>query len=181
MNDEVWNFILENPQRVLLIFDGIDEFKHNSKIGEENFEPQFKNRVDEKMPLYALYEKLTTGKLLNGAAVLTTTRPTALSCIERVDFDKVFEILGFSSEQVEEYVTKFAEEDKHAGETIWRHVSGNMNLLSLCYIPANCFIICSSLFQMVKFYDSKSLGLPMKLTDIYQKAVKIFYLRHNEE
>ena len=181
MDDEVWNYILDNPQRVLLIFDGIDEFKHNSKIGKENFEPQFKNRVDEKMPLYALYEKLATGKLLNGAAVLTTTRPTALSCIERVDFDKVFEILGFSSEQVEEYVTKFAEEEKHAGETIWRHIGGNRNILSLCYIPASCFIICSTLFQMVKFYGSKSLSLPTKLTDIYKKAVKFFYLGHNEE
>ena len=181
IDDEVWNYILENPQRVLLIFDGIDEFKHNSKIGEENFEPQFKNRTDKKMPLYALYEKLATGKLLNGAAVLTTTRPTALSCIERVNFDKVFEILGFSSEQVEEYVTKFAEEEKHAGETIWRHIGGNTNILSLCYIPASCFIICSSLFQMAKFYGSKSLSLPTKLTDIYKKAVKIFYLRHNEE
>ncbi|XP_066028449.1 NACHT, LRR and PYD domains-containing protein 3-like [Pocillopora verrucosa] len=181
MDDEVWNYILDNPQRVLIIFDGIDEFKPNSKIGEENFEPQFKNRVDEKMPLYALYEKLATGKLLNGAAVLTTTRPTALSCIERVNFDKVFEILGFSSEKVENYVTKFAEEDKHAGETIWRHIGGNRNILSLCYIPASCFIICSSLFQMVKFYGSKSLSLPTKLTDIYKRAVKIFYFRHNEE
>ena len=181
MDDEVWNYILENPQRVLLIFDGIDEFKHNSKIRKENFKPQFRNRVDEKMPLHGLYEKLATGKLLNGAAVLTTTRPTALSCIERVDFDKVFEILGFSSEQVEEYVTKFAEEDKYAGETLWRHVRGNMNVLSLCYVPASCFIICSTLFQMVKFYGSRSLSLPTKLTDIYKKAVKIFYLRHNEE
>ena len=181
MDDEVWNYILENPQRVLLIFDGIDEFKHNSKIRKENFKPQFRNRVDEKMPLHGLYEKLATGKLLNGAAVLTTTRPTALSCIERLSFDKVFEILGFSSEQVEEYVTKFAEEDKYAGETLWRHVRGNMNVLSLCYVPASCFIICSTLFQMVKFYGSKSLNLPTKLTDIYKKAVKIFYLRHNEE
>ena len=181
MDDKVWNYILENPQRVLLIFDGIDEFKHNSKIRKENFKPQFRNRVDEKMPLHGLYEKLATGKLLNGAAVLTTTRPTALSCIERLSFDKVFEILGFSSEQVEEYVTKFAEEDKHAGETIWRHIGGNRNILSLCYIPASCFIICSTLFQMVKFYGSKSLNLPTKLTDIYKKAVKIFYLRHNEE
>ncbi|RMX39392.1 hypothetical protein pdam_00005971 [Pocillopora damicornis] len=171
----------KNPQRVLLIFDGIDEFKHNSKIRKENFKPQFRNRVDEKMPLHGLYEKLATGKLLNGAAVLTTTRPTALSCIERLSFDKVFEILGFSSEQVEEYVTKFAEEDKYAGETLWRHVRGNMNVLSLCYVPASCFIICSTLFQMVKFYGSKSLNLPTKLTDIYKKAVKIFYLRHNEE
>ncbi|XP_066028445.1 NACHT, LRR and PYD domains-containing protein 3-like [Pocillopora verrucosa] len=183
MDDEVWSYILDNPQRVLIIFDGIDEFKHNSKIGEENFEPKFRNRVDEKMPLYALYEKLATGKLLNGAAVLTTTRPTALPCIiDHVRFDKIYEILGFSSRQIKEYVNKFsAEEDEDARESLWRHIGGNTNILSLCYIPASCFIICSTLLQMVKFYASKSLSLPKNLTVIYKKAVKIFYFRHNEE
>ena len=181
LDEKVWNYILKNPQKVLLIFDGIDEFKDKSKIGTENNNPQFKNSVDEKMPLSALYAKLTTGKLLNGAAVLTTTRPTALSCIKSIPFDKMFEILGFSSEQVEEYVTRFAEEDKEAGDTVKRHITSNINILSLCYIPASCFIICSSLFKMVKFHASRGLDLPTSLTGIYQKAVKIFYLRHNEE
>ena len=181
LDEEVWNYILENPQKVLLIFDGIDEFKDNSKIGTENKKPQFKNSVDEKMPLSALYAKLTTGKLLNGAAVITTTRPTALSCIKSIPFDKILEVLDFSSEQVEEYVTKFAGEDKEAGETVKRHITSNTNILSLCYIPASCFIICSSLFKMVKFHAPRGLNLPTSLTGIYKRAVKIFYLRHNEE
>ena len=181
LDEKVWNYILKNPQKVLLIFDGIDEFKDNSKIGTENKKPQFKNSVDEKMPLSALYAKLTTGILLKGAAVLTTTRPTALSCIESIRFHKILEILGFSSEQVEEYVTKFAEEDKEAGDTVKRHITSNINILSLCYIPASCFIICSSLFKMVKFHASKGLNLPTSLTGIYKRAVKIFYLRHSEE
>ena len=104
-----------------------------------------------------------------------------MSCTESILFDKIFEILGFSSEQVEEYVTKFAEEDKEAGDTVKRHITSNINILSLCYIPASCFIICSSLFKMVKFYGSKSLDLPTSLTNIYRRAVKIFYLRHKEE
>ena len=112
---------------------------------------------------------------------MTTTRPTALKCIESIRFDKIFEILGFSSEQVEEYVTKFAEEDKEAGEIVRRHITRNINILTLCYIPASCFIIYSSLFKMVKFYAPQSPHLPTRLTDIYKKAVKIFYLRHNEE
>ncbi|CAH3150764.1 unnamed protein product [Pocillopora meandrina] len=181
MDEEVWNYILENPQNVLLIFDGIDEFKFYSEISVEDNKPQFTNSVDEKMPLSALYVKLTTGKLLNGAAILTTSRPTALSCIESIPFHKIFEILGFSSEQVEEYVTKFAEEDKEAGDTVKRHITSNINILSLCYIPASCFIICSSLFKMVKFHASKGLNLPTSLTGIYKRAVKIFYLRHSEE
>ena len=178
LDEEVWNYILENPQRVLLIFDGI---KFNSKVSTEDNEPQFRNSVDEKMPLSALYAKLATGKLLNGAAVMTTTRSTALSCIESIPFDKVYEVHGFSCEQVEEYVTKFAGEDKEAGETVKRHITSNTNILSLCYIPASCFIICSSLFKMVKFYTPRGLNLPTSLTGIYKRAVKIFYLRHNEE
>ena len=112
---------------------------------------------------------------------MTTTRPTALKCIESIRFDKIFEILGFSFEQVEEYVTKFAEEDKDAGEIVRRHITSNINILTLCYIPASCFIICSSLFKTVKFYAPQSPHLPTRLTDIYKKAVKIFYLKHNEE
>ena len=178
LDEEVWNYILENPQRVLLIFDGI---KFNSKVSTEDNEPQFRNSVDEKMPLSALYAKLATRKLLNGATVMTTTRSTALSCIESIPFDKVYEVLGFSCEQVEEYVTKFAGEDKEAGETVRRQITSNINILSLCYIPVYCFIICSSLFRMVKNYGSKSLSLPTRLADIYKKAVEMFYLRHNEE
>ena len=178
LNKEVWNYILENPQRVLLIFDGV---KLNSKISTEANKPQFINSADEKMPIFALYAKLATGKLLKGAAVLTTTRPTALSCIESIPFDKVFEIFGFPSEQVKEYVTKFAEEDEEAVNTVRRHITSNIVILSLCHIPASCFIICSRLFKMVKLFGSESLNLPTRFTDIYKKAVKIFYLRHNEE
>ena len=181
LDEDVWNYILENPQRVLFIFDGIDEFKFNSEITTEDTDPQFRNSVDDKMPIFALYAKLTTGKLLNGAAVLTTTRPSALPCIKSIPFDKAFEILGFSSKQVEEYVTKFSEKDKEAGETLKQHITSNINILSLCYIPASCFIICSSLFNTVKSYGSKSLDLPTRLTDVYEEAVKIFYFRYNKK
>ena len=181
LDDVVWNYILKNPQRVLLIFDGIDEFTLKLEISKEDNKPFFRNIIDDKMPLSVLYVKLATGKLLNGAAVMTTTRPTALPCIESVPYDKIYEILGFSSNQVKEYINRFAEGDKKAGDIVREHITSNINILSLCYNPASCFIICSILLKMVEFYDSKSPSLPVRLTDIYKKAVKIFYLRHNEE
>ena len=181
LDDVVWNYILKNPQRVLLIFDGIDEFTLKLEISKEDNKPFFRNIIDDKMPLSVLYVKLATGKLLNGAAVMTTTRPTALPCIESVPYDKIYEILGFSSNQVKEYITRFAEGDKKAGDIVREHITSNINILSLCYNPASCFIICSILLKMVEFYDSKSPSLPVRLTDIYKKGVKIFYLRHNKE
>ena len=181
MNDVVWNYIRENPSKVLFIFDGIDEFSARKELqGDHSI---YEDTVDERMPLHALYMKIASGKLLNGATVLTTTRPTAVSCVRDLEFSRVVEILGFSSGKVKNYVEKFAGDDKGAGETIWQHISNNLNLFSLCYIPVNCFIICSCLLYMLQNFHSNSIqgfaSLPTKLTDIYSFAVKLIFFRHS--
>ena len=182
MNDVVWNYIRENPSKVLFIFDGIDEFSARKELqGDHSI---YEDTVDERMPLHALYTKIASGKLLNGATVLTTTRPTAVSCVRDLEFSRVVEILGFSSGKVKNYVEKFAGDDKGAGETIWQHISNNLNLFSLCYIPVNCFIICSCLLYMLQNFRSNSIhgltSLPTKLTDIYSFAVKLMFFRHSD-
>ncbi|CAH3122482.1 unnamed protein product, partial [Porites lobata] len=181
MNDVVWNYIRENPSKVLFIFDGIDEFSARKELqGDHSI---YEDTVNGRMPLHALYKKIASGKLLNGATVLTTTRPTAVSCIRDLEFSRVVEILGFSSGKVKNYVEKFAGDDKDAGETIWQHISNNLNLFSLCYIPVNCFIICSCLLYMLQNFCSNSIhglaSLPTKLTDIYSFAVKVIFFRHS--
>ncbi|CAH3042752.1 unnamed protein product [Pocillopora meandrina] len=177
LDDKVWKYILQHPKRVLILFDGFDEFKHDAKIVQAPPRPS----VEQQMPLRILYHCLVRGKLLKDASIVTTTRPTALPSIRRLPFDKVCEILGFSTEQIEEYVYKFTGDDKQAGETLWRHINSNMNLLSLCYVPVNSFIICSSLFQILQFESSAVVTLPSKLTKIYKIAVKLFYFRHTKE
>ena len=181
MTDEVWHYILENPSKVLFIFDGIDEYSARKEIQEDD--SIYRDTVEEKMPLHALYTKITSGKLLDGATVLTSTRPTAVSCIRNPHPSRVVEILGFSSGQVKNYVEKFSEDDKYEGETIWKHISNNLNLFSLCYIPVNCFIICSCLLHLLQNVSSNSThaltSLPTKLTDIYSFAVKLFFFKHS--
>ena len=182
MNDVVWNYIRENPSRVLFIFDGIDEFSARKNIQEDD--SIYKDTVEEKMPLHALYTKITSGKLLDGVTVLTTIRPTAVSCVRDLKFSRVVEILGFSPRQVKNYVEKYTGDDKGTGETIWQHISNNLNLFSLCYIPVNCFIICSCLLYMLQSFHSNSIhgltSLPTKLTNIYSFAVKLMFFRHSE-
>ena len=175
MDDKVWNHLQKNPEGVLMLFDGFDEFEHDEK--KTKAFPYPKDIEDEK-PLQILYQWLVTGKLLKDASIVTTTRPTALSGIAHLKFDKSFEILGFSTEQIKEYIDKFAGDDKQAGETLWRHISSNMNLLSLCYIPVNSFIMCSSLSEIMRFESSGSVTLPSKLTTIFKIAVKVFYFKH---
>ena len=212
LDDVAWNYILKNPEKVLILFDGMDELVDHTSIADEAKNNSFKDMVEEKMPLAALYSKIVSGKILQGAAVVTTTRPTAVSCLRGVQFNRTIEILGFAAEEVEKYVKNFpqdtaenlsgagetaaknlsdagespAENSSGAGEKIWRHISTNMNLFSLCYIPVNCFIICSCLLEVLQFYTKKGndligVGLPTKLTEIYKQAVKLFYFRHNKK
>ena len=177
IDDKVWDYIIKNPTKVLLIFDGIDEFSAKSDIAKDD--EGYKDTVAEKMPLHCLYNKIASGKLLPGATVITTTRPTAVSCLTLLNFDRTVEVLGFTSQQVEDYVEKFtkSDHDPDAKETIWQHISTNINLFTLCYIPVNCFIICSCLSLLHTFGSS----LPTKLTKIYSIALKIFFFRHNDE
>ena len=176
LNDEVWNHICENPSKVCLLFDGIDELATNSKISYG-----YRNTAEEdKMPLHTLYNKIASGELLKGATLITTTRPTAVSCVKHLNFDRTVEILGFTREKVKDYVEKFTKDDHGADETkqtIWQHISSNVNLFSLCYIPVNCFIICSCLFYVLRTCGSSLL--PTKLTEIYSIAIKVFFFRHN--
>ncbi|CAH3042682.1 unnamed protein product [Pocillopora meandrina] len=178
LDDEVWNYILQHPEGVLILFDGFDEFKDNANMAVA---PSHPGNIKDKMPLQILYQWLVTGKLLEDASIVTTTRPTALTGIAHLNFNKTFEILGFSTEQIQEYINKFAGVDNQVGETLWRHISSNMNLLSLCYVPVNSFIICSSLSQILQFESSASVTLPSKLTTIYKIAVKVFYFKHTKE
>ena len=177
--DEVWNYIRQNPNKVLVIFDGFDEFSGRTEI--DNDDTSYKNWQEDRMPLHSLLKKILSGKILAGATVLTTARPNALSCFGSLCFLKTVEILGFTPEQVEDYVEKFTN-DRDRAETIKEHIRSNLNLRSFCYIPVNCFIICSCLLKLLIDNSADHLGcLPTKLTEIYSVAIKIFYFCYDDD
>ena len=178
LTEEVWNYILQNPNKVLVIFDGFDEYSGKTKIDEES--NLYKDNEQESMPIHILFKKIASGDILGGATVLTTTRPNAVPFMGSLRFDKTVEILGFTTEQVDEYVQKFTKGDDQKANTIKQHINSNLNLISFCYIPVNCFIICSCLFQLLNNTNSDSPGLlPTTLTELYSIAVKFFYFRHH--
>ena len=158
LSDEVWHYIIDNPDKVLVIFDGFDEYSGKAKINDDDI--SINNNVEDSMPLHSLYKKILSGKIFPGATVLTTTRPTAVSFFEApIAFERIVEILGFNSDKVEEYVDKFTKEkgDDGKGETIKQHIRSSLNLQSFCYIPVNCFIICSCLLHLLNSPGSSCL------------------------
>ena len=176
LDDSVWELVQNEPTKVLLIFDGLDEFSRKEDILAQE---DYKNNVKEKMPVSVLYKKLAAGQLLRGASILTTTRPKAVEYVARVKFERTVEIRGFTSKNVEDYVEKFSRDCTGAKEKIWEHLKSNTNLFSLCYIPVNCFLICHCLLQI--FLAGSSSQLPTKITDIYQMTVKMVFFKHNRE
>ena len=179
LDDVVWDFIQKEPSKVILILDGLDEYSRKEDINAEEDDPTYKNCVEEKMPVSALYNKLAAGKLLPGASILTTTRPTAVKYVDHLDFQRTVEIRGFNSNDVKEYVENFARGNPEATKKMWEHIKSNINLFSLCYIPMNCFLICHCLLQII--LSESSEALPTKMTDIYQMTVKMFFFNHNRQ
>ena len=176
LSEELWNYIRHNPERVLLIFDGFDEYSGRTKINKDDI--PYRNSEEERMPVYFLMKKIVQGKILTGATILTTTRPNAVSCITSLHFDKTVEILGFSTEQVNNYVEKFTKEEDKA-ETIKQHITSNLNLVAFCYVPVNCFIICSCLLELLG--NTGFTSLPTRLTEIYSIAVRMFYFSYDDD
>ena len=176
LDDAVWDFVMNNPSRVLFIFDGVDEYSAKEDIARKDH-TCYKN---EKMPVSALFNKLARGQLLRGLNIITTTRPTAVPCITDVNFDRTVEILGFTWEKIKDYVEKFTQGVGTAKDKIWGHIESNMNLFSLCYIPVNCFLICSCLWEIISLTDT-ARKLPTKMTEIYTMVVKIFFFKHGRQ
>ena len=175
LSEELWDYICNNPERVLLIFDGFDEYSFRTKIDEDD--SRYRNSAEERMPVHFLLKKIVSGKMLTGATVLMTTRPNAVRCIRSVDFHKTVEILGFSAEQVNDYVQKFTKEEDKA-ETIKQHIASNLNLLAFCYIPVNCFIICCCLLELLG--NTGFISLPTRLTEIYSIAIRVLYFSYDD-
>ncbi|XP_068690121.1 protein NLRC5-like [Montipora foliosa] len=178
LKDELWHCIKDNPSKVLLIFDGIDEFFSRSGIAKDD--SRFNNTTEVRMPLCCLYKKLASGKLLHNCTQLITVRPTAVKDVRELKFDRTVEITGFTLEQVKEFVEKFTKDDDSGNlKEIWQHISTNINLFSLCYIPENCFIICHCLLQLINISSDAERKLPVKITEIYSISMKIFFYKHS--
>ena len=181
IHNEVFQDILDNPEKVLLIFDGLDEFKHHASCLKDD-RAEGGNSPTETMPFSVLYVKLVKGRQLSGATILTTCRPNVVQSISGQKFDRTVEIMGFTPEKVQEYVDNFCAPDAELTNRIWGHISSNLELLSLCYIPINSFIVCSILQELITLQEQDlEKTLPTTSTEIYDGAVKLFIFKCHPE
>ena len=173
--ESIYEEVLREPQKAIFILDGLDEFNGDLKNCLEQ-SLLLPNDPNTCIPAINLFAKICTGSMLKGATVLVTSRPTAESFYSKLNFDRSVEIIGFTPDKIEEYVTKFCENTNKNdfAPKIWSHMTNSSDLLNLCYIPVNCFIVCVTLSKCLSDPRNDSRALPTTLTELYITAVDYF-------
>ena len=173
--ESIYEEVLREPQKAIFIFDGLDEFNGDLKNCLEQ-SLLLPNDPNTGIPAINLFAKICTGSMLKGATVLVTSRPTTESFYSKLNFDRSVEIIGFTPDKIEEYVTKFCENTNRndLAPKIRSHITNSSDLLHLCYIPVNCFIVCVTLSKCLSDPRNDSRALPTTLTELYSTAVDHF-------
>ena len=179
--ESIYNTIIKKPKKVVLIFDGLDEFhgNYNECFDESKMIP---NDPDTSMSVMNLFIKLVSHGLLKGAVPMVTSRPTADDFYSRLHFDRMVEIIGFTSNKIKDYVSRFCENNNRIDvePKIWNHIESSPELLNLCYIPVNCSIICTTLSQCLSDPTNDTGTLPSTLTELYETATNHYEEHHHK-
>ncbi|XP_030437185.1 protein NLRC5 isoform X7 [Gopherus evgoodei] len=174
--DAVFQHLLKNAQRMLFIFDGLDEFVGNiDQPASSCVSPAF----HRPMSISELFANFCFGRLLPGCTVLVTSRPKKLPDFLLSRADLLAEIWGFDHEKVEEYASHYFHQHSFKEQAI-AHLKNNSKLLSMCLIPALCCIVCVCLEYLLRKRLSK-VELPQTMTQFYIKMLLIFISKQQTE
>ncbi|XP_031548571.1 protein NLRC5-like, partial [Actinia tenebrosa] len=177
IDEPILQYMIENPEKLLIILDGYDEYKQRKKITGD-FETRYSNDPHQKIPVPALIAKIMKGEMLNGAVVLISSRPEEAEELKKIVFDVRCDIQGLSSLQVLEYIEKYFKENESMKNKVLDHIKTNEILLSFGHIPVMCFLMCYS----IKWYMTESNTtekLPGTRTELYHEVIKVFIKKHS--
>lgn len=156
-NIDVYQYILRNPEKVLLIFDGFDEFQDPEGLlpGSYSTSPSKINKVKD------LFTGLFQKKLLRGCTLLITARVGEKLNQYLGKVDKIIELMGFSPSQVEWYIKEYFKERPDYSNALewikdWRY------MYSYCYIPFMCKLMC-----LFAEENQRNKELPLSLATLY--------------
>ncbi|PKU42417.1 protein nlrc5 isoform x1 [Limosa lapponica baueri] len=174
--DAVFQYLLENAWRTLIIFDGLDEFAANM---DRSSSPKGGRALTSPLSISELFAELCHGKLLPGCTVLVTSRPKRLPDFLLNSVDLLAEIWGFDHQKVEEYVGHYFHQHSFKEQAI-AHLKNNTKLLSMCLIPALCYVVCICL-EYLLLKHQMSVELPQTMTQFYIKMLLIFINKQQGE
>lgn len=167
--NEGYEYIVAHPEEILLIFDSAEVLQYQWYCEGSEEEPA--NSLEEQLPVPTLYLKLVSGELFYGATVVTIAR--SAEHFKNTSFDKEIEVLGFTTEKIEEFARNFVQDCAHSvQEEAVECLLANSSMLSLCCIPQNCMLMCSYLQAERVQFDK--VVRPATLTELYSEVLKRF-------
>ena len=147
-------------KNILLLLEGWDELPEDKQLNK------------------SFFVNAIARKILKKGDVLITSRPSSIGSIRKQFITRNIAILGFSEDQIEQYVDQCFVDSSHGPKdtTKYRFMAqlySNPLLKSLAYVPVNLSI----LVYVFKQYESK---LPSTLTELYQHYVLLKLSLYNQ-
>ncbi|XP_075139374.1 NACHT, LRR and PYD domains-containing protein 12-like [Leptodactylus fuscus] len=170
--------ILQDPKKLLFIFDGLDESNHTMDFTSRHLCSHPKQLGHCGQIVVSLVRK----SLLTGCSVLMTSRPTRLASIDCRVFQRIVEITGFLPEERKTYFENFFS-NPELSEKAFTYVKQNATLYTFCYLPSYCWIICTVLsrsFQTTSS-DQQVTLLPRTVTQLFAIFVANILSNHSLE
>ncbi|XP_072892945.1 NACHT, LRR and PYD domains-containing protein 3-like [Hemitrygon akajei] len=180
------NFLREawkNPEGLLFIFDGMDEFKHRIDFADSQRDTEPKHQCPDPewwCEVSDIVYSLIQGKLLPGCSVLVTTRPTALRLLGKARISVWAEILGFVGEERNEFFIRHFE-DQMVAQAVLKHVTENKILYTMSYNPSYCWILALALGPFFTQRVKDPQRVPKTITQLYSYYIYNILKIHGRE
>ena len=169
--NEVFDYILRFPEKVIFTFDGYDEIQENLDLMNV---PEVVSPEDKAHPLQLLIS-LLSGKLLKNSQKMLTAR-TGIELQSRVIRKKVV-LRGFSPTNMKSYINLHFKEQEHR-KLVSDQLDASPHLCGLCSTPLFCWILFKSFSHLHTMHDS--FHMPdscITLTDIFLLLSEVFFSR----
>ncbi|XP_072893791.1 NACHT, LRR and PYD domains-containing protein 3-like [Hemitrygon akajei] len=176
---EVW----KNPEALLFIFDGLDEFNDKIDFADSRRDPEAQSTCKDpefKCKVSDIVYSLILGKVLPGCSVLVTTRPTALHLLEKAKISVWAEILGFVDEERKKYFIRHFE-DQTVAEAVFNYVKENEILYTMSYNPSYCWILALALGPFFTQRVRDPQRVPKTITQLYSYYIYNILKNHVRE
>ena len=151
----------QNGEGLLLILDGYDELTEGQR------------------DIHSVFQWLMRRELLCSATLVVTSRPLDTSTLD-VNFvqsiDQHIEVLGFTKENIEEYIKSVCGDKPELEEDFKKYLSSHPFSSSLMYNPLQCAIV-TDLYRCHWERGDKGFA-PRTITELYTGLVHTLLLRH---
>ena len=157
----VMEMINQNGEGMLLLLDGYDELSESQK------------------DVNSVFQWLIRREVLSSATVVVTSRPLATSILPDKfiqSIDQHIEVLGFTEENIAEYIQSVCGDKPELAEHFRMYLSSHPFLSSLMYNPLQCAIVTD---LYCSYWERGDKGFaPKTITELYTCLVHTLLLRY---